>query len=1158
MNPRKHRLVRRGGLFAGAVLGLALQSELTAQQTPAPAAPAPAAAEDEPVVLSPFVVTSSEDEGYFARDTLAGTRIRTELKDVGSSITVVTKKFLENTNAKRVDELLVYVPNTEVAGQGGNFLGQGEGAFLTSANSRPIANTRVRGLAEADFTRDFFLSDIPMDSYNTGRVDLQRGPNSVLFGIGSPAGIVNSSLNTATFSNAVKLENQFGSYGSLRNTVDVNRVLIKDELSLRVALLDDNTKYRQDPAFRDDDRIFVAGRWDIAALNKGSAHSSIRANYEKGHIDSNMPYYTPPVDGVTPWFNQMNKATYDSATVAVVDDTQPWLGIVGNRVYDSTITAFNGGQPTLAYPVTIKQWPSSNPIPPAIVDNGMRGIRSYDSYAGAAGLPHLAVGPYKAKSLTDPRVYDFYNNMLEGPNKGEYNDFEAINVAFSQTFFNDKLGFELAYDRQETKSGYQTFMSTEAAMLTVDIMRTLPTGEANPNVGRPFFVGGGGGSGGGWDERTRETMRATVFADYNFADTFGKESLVAKIFGRNTFTGLFSRQEADIFNTFYARFMLSDSFLPYAAGGNIGQATRDPMLAIYLGAPLVGGNASGANIGALKDIVQVPSTMPITLYNNVTNAFQTTTQSVVNNDLSSDRNKSYRGARKTEDIVDTAALVWQGHWFNDVLVPMVGVRKDKQSFRDAGNVPVVAPNAYGKGGLVNPYDPSWVLPDDSVETELTSRTYSVVAHLPASWREKMPGKMDLGLLYNQSENFKPDSGRRDVLGNPVPNPKGETKEYGITMAAFDNKLALKIAKYKTTVADATLNGGAGISNNYLIGAVEAWGQAAAYSFRNSLAAGGPTNYPADTIYGTSSDGHQVTWRPNGPLQGSGATGYTYTQAQLDATYAKEKASVDAWFATQVPQSFQDAWALTDYKTTGGSTNFGASGLVVTGTTVSEGYEFELVANPIRGLNVMVNASKTSAKRTNLAEPYVAWITKRWDEFQGPAGDMRLWSTEDDYTVGNGHGGETAREKFRRETMAGYNLFRALENSDVPELKPWSFNAVVSYDFLEGGKLKGTTIGGAYRWLDKSVTGFPVITNSEGVEVYDVANPYMGKTTKTFDFWVGYEKKFASKYLWRIQLNVRNAFADDDLLPVTVQPDGSPGAYRIPEPRTWTVTNSISF
>jgi outer membrane receptor protein involved in Fe transport len=997
-----------------------------------------------------------------------------------------------------------------------------------------------------------------MDSYNTGRVDIQRGPNAVLFGIGSPAGIVNSSLNTAEFRDSGKLENQIGSYGSVRYSLDVNQELLKKELALRVSALRDDSKYRQDPAFRDDHRIFLAGKWDPSVLNSGSAHSSLRISYENGKIDSNMPYYTPPIDGITPWFANLNKATYDAATVGVADDTQPWLGIVGNRVYDSTITAFNGGRASLAYPVTIKQWPGSAAIPPALVDNGMRGIRSYDSYAGNAGLPFQDVGPYKAKSLTDPSIYNFYTNLLEGPNKHEFNDFDAVNVTFSQTFFNDKLGFELAYDRQNSRSGYQNFISTEATMLTVDIMKTLPTGEANPNVGRPMFIGGGGGSGGGWDERTRDVRRATAFGELNFADHFGANSWVARVFGRNTFTGLLTRQKNDDFNGYYSRYYLGDSFLPYAAGGSVGQSTRDSMFAMYLGNALTGTSASGANLGGLKNIVEVPASFPITLYNNVTNAWQSVPMEIVDNDLVSDTAKTYRGARKNIDTVTTSAAIWQGHWFDDVLVPMVGIRKDSQKFRDAGNVPVVPANAYGKGGLVNPFDPAWVIPDDAPATDLTSRTYSIVAHLPKSLRNKMPGKLDVSLLYNQSENFKPDSGRRDVLGNPVSNPKGDTKEYGITITALDDKLSFKVVHYKTTVTNATLNGGAGINNNYLIGAVEAWGQSAAINFKNSITPGGPLNGPANVLYGTSSDGHQVTWRPDGALKGSAATGFTYSQAELDATYAKEKASIDAWFGTQVPASFQQAWALTDYATGGGSTNYGASGLVVTGTTVSEGYEFELIANPVRGLNVMFNASKTSAQRTDLAQPYISWITKRWAEFQGPAGDMRLWNGADDYTVGNGQDGETARAKYGRETMTGYNLFRALEGSDVPELKPWSFNVIASYDFVNEGRLHGSTIGASYRWQDKSVTGFPVVTNSDGVDVFDVAHPYMGDSTSAFDLWLGYERNLTRKLKWRIQLNIRNAFADDKLIPVTVQPDGSPGAYRIPEPRTWTLTNTLSF
>ncbi|HEY1794474.1 MAG TPA: hypothetical protein VGG34_16295, partial [Opitutaceae bacterium] len=47
--------------------------------------------QEEPTVLSPFVVDASEDKGsYQAESTLAGTRVRTDLKDVASAISVVT------------------------------------------------------------------------------------------------------------------------------------------------------------------------------------------------------------------------------------------------------------------------------------------------------------------------------------------------------------------------------------------------------------------------------------------------------------------------------------------------------------------------------------------------------------------------------------------------------------------------------------------------------------------------------------------------------------------------------------------------------------------------------------------------------------------------------------------------------------------------------------------------------------------------------------------------------------------------------------------------------------------------------------------------------------------------------------------------------------
>jgi outer membrane receptor protein involved in Fe transport len=252
-------------------------------------APTPASGEDqeEPIVLSPFVVDAGEDTGtYRATATLAGTRIRTELRDVGSAISVVTAQFLQDTGARNTEDLLVYTTNTEVGGTAGNFSGTGGRSDTGEARLRPHENTRVRGLARADNSRDFFITDIPWDSYNVGRVDLQRGPNSILFGLGSPAGMVNASLNTASFKNANTVEARYGSFGSYRGSIDINRVLLDDELSIRVAALNDKTFYRQDPAFSHNTRGYGAIRFDPKLLRRGSARTSIRANFEKGEIGS--------------------------------------------------------------------------------------------------------------------------------------------------------------------------------------------------------------------------------------------------------------------------------------------------------------------------------------------------------------------------------------------------------------------------------------------------------------------------------------------------------------------------------------------------------------------------------------------------------------------------------------------------------------------------------------------------------------------------------------------------------------------------------------------------------------------------------------------------------------------------------------------------------
>ena len=149
---------------------------------------------------------------------------------------------------------------------------------------------------------------------------------------------------------------------------------------------------------------------------------------------------------------------------------------------------------------------------------------------------------------------------------------------------------------------------------------------------------------------------------------------------------------------------------------------------------------------------------------------------------------------------------------------------------------------------------------------------------------------------------------------------------------------------------------------------------------------------------------------------------------------------------------------------------------------------------------------------------------------------------------------TVRDFWKNTLLSGYNLSKALNNSSVPELRPWRFNVVTNYTFQEGA-LKHFTVGGAYRWQDKQVTGYPFNPGKTG---YDVTTPYYGTTEDAFDFWASYSHMLGKRVRWNIQLNIRDAFASRDLIPITVQPDGSPAAYRIPPPRVISLSNRFEF
>ncbi len=464
--------------------------------------------EEETFVLSPFIVESDDNANrYKANSTLAGTRVRTDLRDIASPLSVVTAKFMQDLGAHSNQDLLKYTTNTEVGGIYGNYGGFGnqQGLSESGALVRPSDNTRVRGLEQADGTRNFFLSDIPWDSYNTDRIDLQRGPNSILFGVGSPAGIINASTIVAGLEkDEGNIANELSSYGSVRFSLDYNKVLVPNQLAIRFAALDNDRKFRQKPAFNKDQRIFGTVTYQPQVLPKSWASPlTVRASAETGKIKSNNPRVLPPTDGISLWFDDiagdgdkdpwgMQRMVYDPYLLESGRFGNVSRGLNGT-VLDayyipaySYITSLTGNglnmffRPGESNPQLVSQQgrnsygaigpdgkvdntitsiPFASLMRSAAWNNYAYNVNLYDRNRFAAGeisadqirFPLAERNYYKDRSLTDPTIFDFYNHLIDGDNKREQSQWTAYNIAISQTFLDHRFGFEFVYDNQSFK-----------------------------------------------------------------------------------------------------------------------------------------------------------------------------------------------------------------------------------------------------------------------------------------------------------------------------------------------------------------------------------------------------------------------------------------------------------------------------------------------------------------------------------------------------------------------------------------------------------------------------------------------------------------------------------------------------------------------------------
>ena len=1183
---------------------------------------------DEVVVLDPFTVTTDQ-EGYKAIDTLAGGRIRTNLKDTPASLSVITKKLLSDLNVNNQEDLFIYTPSTEVSGLYGNYSGmstRGQGIVGGGAEATRLTNpagiNRGRGLTAVDNTRNFFPTDIPWDGYNVSRVDMSRGPNSFLFGTGSPSGISNVATNEAVFKDRGAFEAHYASYGTTRESLDINKVLVDDQAAIRLNLVNDDRLFQQEPAFNHSQRAYGAIRLDPKFLRTRTAYTKIQASYEHGEVESNNPRILPPLDYLTGYLND---------PAASPTGYNPWeynLNNAGNTSTDHRYSLWAGaGSLANQY-----QWSNNAQLfydaaTGALLDGGQAGFTSptgngfgshentwnvhsvgYYSYARTSNYLYRQAngdqdggefaGAYRGtvryfdKTLSDPSIFDFYHKLIDGDNKREWQRWDAYNVSVVQSLFEERLVIQGVVDHQEYLNGDKGILSNPWLVLDLNShnLKTptwLPGATTNPNVGRPLVFGDQGHHNINYYER--DNYQATAYYNLDFERDFGMTGTLGRILGKQDFTGLAGSYDKFEEHRNYQLYGLDPIYRVYnndKTPAQVLQSDNTFNWLAYTGPSLLGTSSAGANLSNLATPITVPSAYPFTVFSKEWTAGSavdpaapwtyTGEDGTSVTQVQADNPANYRGYTRM------SVPFFTGEKPRDVLATGGTQRRQKitsQAFLYQGHfwdntvIPTFGyrrDTTFQQGSdasrhrstVTGIYDLNYNYAiDDPTGIEATTKSisYGVAVHLPASIKKRLPEGTDLTFYYFHGENETPKV-RYGLDGSQLPNESGKTDDFSVQFDGLDGRLTARLTYFKTQNSNSSASVGQPLAT-HMVYNLPAWTLALhAYSMAHQT-------FPQDAngyyqVPSTWDSWTRESWSnwPYGWMSEHPAEAAAANQAMMNE------------FTELYPQAYWDAYG---YNIDVEAIKRGDWSHVVKGTDFPY-FPPQMGGGPyIHGEYPTIDQNLESKGFEFEVEfrPLRNWEIKlnasKVDATQtglGAAATKQLTGMADVFLgsavqyAGIWGGYEGAKNSFLTDIWAPYLNQVALIGGEQPEMRKYRFNAITNYRFIEG-RMKGLEIGGAWRWEDKAIIGYGIHETEiygETAWIANVDDPIYGPTESHFDAWIAYQRKLTDKIDWRVQLNARSVGENTRLVTAAVEPDGSVAQQRIMSGATYDLSMRFSF
>jgi len=418
------------------------------------------AANEAPVVLSAFTVDTSTDVGYVAVNSLAGGRNNTPLAITPTTVTSLTGQFIDDLQLTNVNDSLKWMMNAIPQNFAPN-VGSGN-EFNAWANNFRGAGAGPQGGTPP--TVNYFAMYAIKDTFNVDRIELDLGPNSILFGVGNLGGVLVSYTKKPVFNKDFdELDLSVTSYGGARASLDVNELASiwhKDDLGIRVNLMAD-----RDEDWRKEDEIKSWGA-SVATTFNISKLSSVRFDVEG--YENITPQYA---ENLNDQYSQWNGQT-----------ASPTWGVAPSSGNYQSMAEWGG-------PSSFQLWIPSE----GTLMNWGAGFRGTG----------LGDGPFYTTAVLRPNAYALQNpgywpagtgteilpalpsrDFTVGPTDGTNTVKYYTLTAYFDQEINSNCEFELSAYRYADTEESKNFESPDN--VSVDINKQMPNGMPNPEFGQLY------------------------------------------------------------------------------------------------------------------------------------------------------------------------------------------------------------------------------------------------------------------------------------------------------------------------------------------------------------------------------------------------------------------------------------------------------------------------------------------------------------------------------------------------------------------------------------------------------------------------------------------------------------------------------------------------